>query len=745
MVIAALILGVVGSVSAGGEGFEWRVAPPAEQGMDAGRLESMREGLARRSTKALVVIRNDRVVLEWYAEGHGPNKLHYTASLAKSLVGGLSLALALDDGHIELDDPAAKYIPAWKTDPRKSKITILQLATHSSGIEDAVARETGTSHDQLTGWKGDFWRGRSIKPIEEAVRRGLDPFSIAVHKATVVFEPGSDFAYSNPGMAALAYAVTASLRGTEHPDLRSLLKARIMEPIGIDESEWQIGYGRTYRVDGLPVVANWGGGNFTARAVARVGRLVLRGGDWEGRRLIDPKCVATMVAYHGTALPDRPPEDPFPAPALGWYNNSDGVWPDVPRDAIAGAGAGNQVLLVIPSLDLVVVRNGGTIGDADRGEGFWAGLEKYLFNPVVAAVVDRPKARADDLAPPYPPSPVIERINWTAKRSIVRRAEGSDNWPLTWADDDAQYTAYGDGWGFEPRVPDKLSMGFARVLGEPEGFRGENVRSPSGETTGQGPAGKKASGILMVDGVLHLWARNAGNSQLAWSKDRGRTWTWSDWKLTTRFAAPTFLNFGRNYEGARDDFVYVYSFDGDSAYEPADRMVLARVPKNRIARRDAYEFFTRLNRSGEPVWREEIDERGAVFSFPGQCYRSGVSYNAGLKRYLWVQVLPGAATREARAHDADPRFRGGFGIYDAPEPWGPWTTVYFTRLWDTGPGETARFPTKWMSQDGRALHLVFSGEDCFSVREGVLQLRPKQDDAERLLRISAGRTWHGGL
>jgi len=476
-----------------GAGFEWRAASPAEQGMDADRLEATREDLARRNTKALVVIRNDRVVLEWYAEGHGPDRPHYTASLAKSLVGGLSLALALDDGRIELDDPAAKYIPAWKADPLKSKITILQLATHSSGIEDAAVPETDKSHDQLRGWKGDFWRGRSIKPVEEAVRRKLDPFSVTVHKAPVVFEPGSDFAYSNPGMAALAYAVTASLRGTEHPDLRSLLKARIMEPIGIGENEWQIGYGRTYPVDGLPVVANWGGGSFTARAVARVGRLVLRRGDWDGRELLEPSSVETMVAYHGTALPDRPPDDPFPAPALGWYNNADGVWPDVPRDAIVGAGAGNQVLLVIPSLDLVVVRNGAAIGDPDRGEGFWAGLEKYLFNPVVAAVKDRRKPSADDLAPPYPPSPAVKRINWAAKRSIVRRAEGSDNWPLTWADDDAQYTAYGDGWGFEPRVPDKLSMGFAKVLGGPDGFRGVNVRSPTGETTGSSVSGRASA------------------------------------------------------------------------------------------------------------------------------------------------------------------------------------------------------------------------------------------------------------
>jgi CubicO group peptidase (beta-lactamase class C family) len=38
---------------------------------------------------------------------------------------------------MEMDDPACKYIPAWRDDPLKRRITIRHLATHSSGIEDA--------------------------------------------------------------------------------------------------------------------------------------------------------------------------------------------------------------------------------------------------------------------------------------------------------------------------------------------------------------------------------------------------------------------------------------------------------------------------------------------------------------------------------------------------------------------------------------------------------------------------------
>ena len=110
-------------------------------------------------------------------------------------------------------------------------------------------------------------------------------------------------------------------------------------------------------------------------------------------------------------------------------------------------------------------------------------------------------------------------------------------------------------------------------------------------------------------------------------------------------------------------------------------------------------------------------ERGGVFAHPGECYRSSITYNPGLKRYLWCQTDPDSSHRQGV------RFEGGFRIYDAPEPWGPWTTVFATEHWDVGPGETSSFPTKWMSADGKTMHPVFSGEDCFSVRRAKVKCR----------------------
>ncbi len=333
---------------------------------------------------------------------------------------------------------------------------------------------------------------------------------------------------------------------------------------------------------------------------------------------------------------------------------------------------------------------------------------------------------------PYPASAAITGLAWAAASTIVRKAPGCDTWPVTWADDDNLYGAYGDGNGFEPQLSTKLSLGFAKIGGSASSFTGTNIRSPSGEQTGDGASGKKASGMLMVGGTLYMWVRNADNngrqSQLAWSADRGATWTWSPWKFA-EFGYPTFVNYGKNYAGARDGYVYTVSHDNPSAYTQADRFILMRVPKDRIRERAAYEFFRGKDASGNPLWSADITQRAAVFTHAGKCRRSGISYNAALGRYLWWQMI--------HVNGQDTRFTGGFGVYDAPEPWGPWTTVYYTTAWDVGPGETGSFPTKWMSADGKTVHLVFSGDDKFSVRKATLTVSGAGGNAPPSVNLTA--------
>ena len=654
------------TVAAAAQSLEWKTITPSQAGLDSTRLASWQAALAARKTSGVLVIRRGSIAFEWYSPASGPDKPHGTASLAKALVGGMSLLVAISDGLISPDDLASNYIPSWKADSRKSKITIRHLATHTSGIEDA--EQDGLPHDQLPGWKGAFWK------------RTPDPFSIAIHDAPAIFEPGERYAYSNCGMAALAYAVTKSLKGG---DIRTLLKQRILDPLGVPESAWSIGYNRAYEVDGLRLYANWGGGSFTARAVARIGQLMMRQGQWNGRELLPRDAVSKTLTYAGMPKPPRSPTDPAPASGLAWYVNSDGVWPEVPRDAFAGAGAGHQVMVVVPSLDLIVVRNGEALGDTRPG--FWGPVYEDILRPLIAAITERA---------PYPPSRAIRRAIFAPE--IHRAAIESDNWPITWGDDDAQYTSYGDGWGFDPRTEKKLGMGFAKITGPAGSFQGVNIRSAA-ERVGDGRNSLKASGIVMVNGVLYLWARNAGNAQLLWSGDHGKSWK-EGFKMDTSFGSPAFLNFGRNYSGARDEFVYTYSQDGPSAYESDNQVILARVPMQKIRERASWEFYQNLDANGRPVWTRDIARRGGVFVYPGGCQRIDVVFNPGIRRYLMTLGYNHA---------------GAWGLFDAPEPWGPWTTVFHAEgsgdAWGIPGTHGYHLPAKWISRDGLTMTLLFSG------------------------------------
>jgi hypothetical protein len=313
-------------------------------------------------------------------------------------------------------------------------------------------------------------------------------------------------------------------------------------------------------------------------------------------------------------------------------------------------------------------------------------------------------------------------MEWASNETILRMAKDGDNWPVTWADDDALYTTWGDGTGFVPKVKPKLSLGFARVTGTPDKFAGVNVRS-SAEQLGQGRDGKKGWGILSVEGTLYLWLGHAdnkgGQTQLAWSRDHAKTWTFAEWKFA-EFGMMGFVNFGKDYAGARDGYVYAYSHEGSLADTPADHFILMRASKDKLTSREAWEFFVKLDANGQPQWSRDITQRGPVFTHRDACLRSAMTYCAPLKRYLWWQHIPLPAGAKDRG---DTRYTGGFAVYDAPEPWGPWTTAYFTEKWDVGPGEHGDFPTKWMSEDGKTLHLVFSGEDAFSVREVTVKVK----------------------
>jgi CubicO group peptidase (beta-lactamase class C family) len=665
---------------------------PEIQGLDASKLDAYVQRLAERRSKAVMVIRHDEIVREWYADDHSPEKPHYTASLAKTLVGGLALAAAASEGYIGYDDPACEYIPQWRDDPVKSAITIRHLATHTSGLAYTTA-----SNPQAE-WERMFWQ-------KDRSASAVDPITCSLELAPVVHEPGTKFLYSNPGFGALAYAITASLRNSPYPDIKALLRDKIMRPLGIPDEEWSIGYSGPFRLDGMDIYATWGGAAYTPRAVARIGQMLLHNGVWEGRTLIGPRALKpVMTCTYKSITQEGFPEAYLPTASICGFTNHCCVFPDVPDCTFFGAGAGHQVMIVIPSLDLVVVRMGESLTSGPHSDdAYWLAIKELLCDPLKDMLLHRS---------PYPDSVRVRRVRFEDAARIHIDGEDSDNWPTTWAADGDLYTSYGDGYGFVPHTEKKLSLGFAKLYGEPKTFKGVNLRTETGERVGDGASGPKASGLVMVDGVLYMIARNTGNAQIAWSEDNGKTWEWG-FRFETSFGCPTFVNYGQNYAGAPDDYVYLYSPDGSSAYEVYDHIVLARVHRSRIRNKGDYEYFSRLDEAGRPVWTPDIEKRGPVFTFPNHCHRLESIYHAATRSY-WLVV--------ACNHE------GSWGIFDAPTPWGPWSTVFYTDYWGLGRTHAYRFPTKWISEDGTKLHLVFSGRrfktidyDALCVREMTLE------------------------
>jgi predicted alpha-1,2-mannosidase len=324
---------------------------------------------------------------------------------------------------------------------------------------------------------------------------------------------------------------------------------------------------------------------------------------------------------------------------------------------------------------------------------------------------------------PYDPSPVIKDFTINPNRKSASK-EG-DNWPITWADDDAQYTVYCDGEGFS--AGEDYSNGITKITGSATNFSGQDIEPSNGNLImGNSKTERKASGMLMANGTLYMWLRNltteGTGALLAWSSDHGKKWIYSSWNFP-ELGYPFWLNAGKNNEAARDEYLYFYSVDNQSAYTISDDIIMGRVHKNMATQKSSYEFFAGLDLSGNPTWTTDITQRKIVFNNPGRCFRPSMVYNPGIARYmLLTQTLdtPWAENNQKEVY---------LGIFDAPEPWGPWTTVKEITNWGV-PEEEDRFqpqvPPKWISADGREFYLLYSchprGPYKFNIQKVTLTL-----------------------
>jgi len=346
--------------------------------------------------------------------------------------------------------------------------------------------------------------------------------------------------------------------------------------------------------------------------------------------------------------------------------------------------------------------------------------------------------------PDYPWSALITRV--TPGKHRYHKADG-DMWPITWAADGNLYGGAGDNSG--------SPMNFWRITGEPQtGWHFhlmliDNMPVEVARYCQIPPAdarnGVKPAGLLSLDGRLYfaVEAMNYGedpkfNRQrnihgwIITTDDYGASWnrdaTPTDF-FTGRLSSCHFLQFGKDYEGARNQCVYAYfpgADDGNSYWENGDYLLLGRVPKTSILEREAWEFVVKLNEGAEPTWGAGDSKAVPIFRYPLMCGEDHVSYNKGLGRYLlgnYSFIDANGIPRPYHQTWPESAMRSQLTLFEAPEPWGPWSLFYGDNDWGTYGDYQPCFPTKWMSEDGRTVHMVSSGsEDDYNFTVQKLEL-----------------------
>lgn len=315
-------------------------------------------------------------------------------------------------------------------------------------------------------------------------------------------------------------------------------------------------------------------------------------------------------------------------------------------------------------------------------------------------------------------------------------APESDNWAITWSGNDHQYTVFGDGKGFSSFNNTRASNGVARIEGSKDNYSAFDIFKTGEKSRGWGG---KSLGILALGTDLYMFRNGTGSTAGAFektmlyhSKNNGFNWNYTGVRWIRRefadysgFFSPTFLQFGRGYDGARDNYIYVYANEitnsvGSKKWnvQRPGKISLLRVPKDSLDDKNAYEYFSAFDENGSPTWSANLSDRKPAFiDETNGIMRTSVSYNAGLGRYILT-------TQQVNRFQKD---NYHIGIYEAMEPWGPWHTVLLSNPSNVGPGLNSgsktvywNFSNKWLSPDGKRFVMVYTGpgKDQWGTVEG---------------------------
>ena len=283
-----------------------------------------------RRTRAVVIVQNGRVIAERYAAGYGVDSPLPGWSITKSVVNAL-VGVLVREGRIALDEPLR--VPEWATagDPRGA-ITLRQALHMSTGLQfsEAYGNPLGDVLWMLFG-TGDAARFAAGKPPAAP--------------------PGTRWSYASGTTNIIARALRRAVGGGDE-DYWLFPRRALFEPLGMASAVLE-----------PDAAGDFVGSSFmfaTARDWARLGALYLQDGVWGDKRVLPEGWVAFSV----TPAPAAP--DGVYAAHFWRRLGRDAYAPSgedgIPGDAYHAIGHEGQIITIIPSRRLVVVRLGLAVG-----------------------------------------------------------------------------------------------------------------------------------------------------------------------------------------------------------------------------------------------------------------------------------------------------------------------------------------------------------------------------------------------
>lgn len=295
-------------------GNTWTTITPASLGWCDDKIDSLYDYLQINNTKAFIVLKDGKIVIEKYFGTFTQDSVWYWASAGKSLTAFM-VGIAQQEGKLKLSDTSSKYLgKGWTslTQAQESKITIRHQLTMTTGLNDQVA----------------------------------DPYctlpSCMVYKA----DAGTRWAYHNAPYTMLDPVLEAATG----QKLNTYISQKLTVKTGIS---------------GLFIKQDYNNIFFSKpRSMARYGLLILNKGSWNGTSIL------TDTAYFRQMV--NTSQNLNPAYGYLWWLNGKSNFmvpgfqfvfqgslnPSAPKDMFAALGKNGQILNIVPSQNLIYVRMG---------------------------------------------------------------------------------------------------------------------------------------------------------------------------------------------------------------------------------------------------------------------------------------------------------------------------------------------------------------------------------------------------